>query len=414
VQGDDNDGTGTPPDDNVPGDEGPMRGWVPPDDRLWLHPSERSSLADRSSFAAAPRTSATRPSPRAPWVIGGLGMCVIVTLVVSGMVLTVSTDATPPATTMGMTSGVPTTEVDLSHLTDTHRMDTLASSARDSTVALLVSKASGTAVGTGVVAEAGGIIVALEPTVAGARAITAIEQDGTRQPALLVATDPTSGIVVLRIPDDLPVAAFTTGDPATGSVAVAMSEEAGSQGGTPVTRLYAGTVLYSGIASGSWHGSEFCETAVAAPLEADDLGSPLVEPSGAVAGIFDAVVGTGSGRTAIFLPAELVRDVASELVSHGSVVHGSLGASVSDPPPSSGSFDTGTTGAVVTSVAAGGSAAQAGLDTGDRIVAIDGAVVQSVAELGTRLYADPPGTEIPMTYVRDGTVHSGTIVLGTP
>lgn len=337
----------------------------------------------------------------------------IVTLVVSGMVMATATDSAPPATTMGTTSGVPTTEVDLSHLTDTRRMDTLASTARDSTVALVVSKRSGSAVGTGVVAEAGGIVVALQPTVAGAREITAIEQDGTRQPALLVASDPTSGIVVLRIADDLPVAAFTAGDPTTGSVAVAMSEEAGSSRGAPVTRLYAGTVLYSGIASGSRDGARFSETAVAAPLEADDLGSPLVEPSGAVAGIFAAVVGRGSGRTAIFLPAELVENVASQLVSRGSVVQGSLGASVADPPLGSGGAGAASAGAMVVSVAPGGSAAQAGLDRGDRIVAVDGAVVRSVAELGTRLYADPPGTEIPMTYVRDGTTLSGTVVLGT-
>jgi putative serine protease PepD len=409
VQGDDHDGTGAPPDDEGSGDDGPMRGWVPPDDRLWLHPSERSSAA------VGPRAAPPRPAPRGTWVIGGLGVCVIVTLVVSGMVLAVSTDSATPATTTRVTSGVPSTEVDLSHLADTRRMEILASTARDSTVALVVSKGNGFAVGTGVVAEAGGIIVALQPTVAGAREITVIEQDGTHQPALLVASDPTSGIVVLRIADDLPVAAFTTGDPTTGSVAVAMSEEAGSSGDAPVTRLYAGTVLYSGIASGSWQGTGFCETAVAAPLAADDLGSPLVEPSGAVAGIFAAVVGSGSDRTAIFLPAELVRDVASQLVSHGSVVHGTLGASVSDPQPTTGgSPDAASTGAVVTSVSAGGSAAQAGLDRGDRIVTVDGDGVRSVAELGTRLYADPPGTELPMTYVRDGAVHSSTIVLGTP
>ncbi len=39
---------GDPPDDfgatpTTADDDGPLRGWVPPDDRLWLHPSERAS-----------------------------------------------------------------------------------------------------------------------------------------------------------------------------------------------------------------------------------------------------------------------------------------------------------------------------------------------------------------------------------
>jgi S1-C subfamily serine protease len=34
-----------------------------------------------------------------------------------------------------------------------------------------------------------------------------------------------------------------------------------------------------------------------------------------------------------------------------------------------------------------------------------------VAELTTRIYADPPGTELPVTFVRDGTAVSTTAVL---
>ncbi len=237
-----------------------------------------------------------------------------------------------------------------------------------------------------------------------------VESDGTRQTAVWVGGDPTTGIVVLRIPDDLPVARFTVGDPTTGSVAVAMSEEAGSSSGAPVVRLYAGSVLYAGVAGWPGGTTGFCETALAAPLSADDLGSPLVEPSGAVAGIFDATEGKGSDRTAIFLPAELVRDVAAQIVSNGTVDHGSLGAWFTDPP-ASGSR-SGEAGALVVGVTSGGSADQGGLERGDRIVSVDGAGVRSASELDTRLYADPPGAELPVTFVRDGATFSTTVVLG--
>jgi len=63
-------------------------------------------------------------------------------------------------------------------------------------------------------------------------------------------------------------------------------------------------------------------------------------------------------------------------------------------------------------VAAGGSAASAGIESGDRIVAVDGDEVRSVAELTTRLYADPPGTELPVTVLRSGYTLTDTVILG--
>ena len=234
-----------------------------------------------------------------------------------------------------------------------------------------------------------------------------VEQDGTRQPAVEVGSDPTTGIAVLRIADDLPVADFTSGDPTTGSVAVAMAESAGTTG-VPTARLYAGTVLYAGVAARTGRSTGFCGTAIAAPLTTNDLGSPLVEPSGAVAGVLDTVSGTGASRTAVFLPAELVREVAAQIVAHGSVVHGDPGATFVDPS----AIGSDAPGALVADVTSGGSADQAGLQRGDRIVAADGAVVRSVAELTTRLYADPPGTEVPVTLVRGGATMHTTAILG--
>ena len=45
-------------------------------------------------------------------------------------------------------------------------------------------------------------------------------------------------------------------------------------------------------------------------------------------------------------------------------------------------------------------------------MAVDGAQVRSVAELSTRLYAEAPGTELPVTLVREGATLTDTVVLG--
>ena len=403
---------GDPPDDvDAPiddgDDDGPLRGWVPQDDRLWLHPSERAGA--RSTPAGPTGPQATRPAG-GRWVIGGLAACVAFTVVVVGMVL-VTADASQDATSPPGTwvTGVPTTEVDLSSLTTTRHMTAVAESTHASTVALMVDRAGRTTIGTGIVAEAGGIVVALQPTLAGARSITVVEPDGTRQPAVLVGTDATTGITVLRISDDLPPATFSTSDPTTGSVAVAEAEEDGTgRGASPTVRLYAGTVVFAGVATDTWQGGAFCATGVDAPLSTGDLGSPLVDTSGAVSGILDDVQGTGRSRTSVFLPAELVRDVADQIVSHGWVVHGSLGVGVVDRAPGSG-----LDGAEVRSVTTGGAAALAGLQPGDVLVGVDGYSVRSAAELATRLYGDAPGSELRVTVERGDTTFDTVVVLTT-
>jgi len=311
-------------------------------------------------------------------------------------------------------SRVPTTEVGLDALASSDRIEQMAGSARQSVVALLVSKPSGKSVGTGVVVEAGGIIVALRSAIAGAHRITALESDGSRHAAVLIGRDLATGIAVLRIDDDLPAADFTSDVPAVGSLAVAMSAEAGnSPRAAPITRIYAGIVRSTGAVAGTWKGIGFTQNAVSAPLPASGLGSPLINRSGVVTGIMDAVEGTGESRIANFLPADLVRGVVSQIISRGSVDHGSLEAAVvdgADPmAPAPGGPES---GAVVVSVMSDGAAACAGLVTGDRITAVAGHAVRSVAELATRLYADPPGTELSVTAERDGAMVRTTVQLG--
>ncbi len=59
----------------------------------------------------------------------------------------------------------------------------------------------------------------------------------------------------------------------------------------------------------------------------------------------------------------------------------------------------------------GGAGEQAGLEAGDVLVGVDGYSVRSVAELDTRLYGDPPGSELRVTVERDGSTFNTVAVL---
>jgi S1-C subfamily serine protease len=140
-----------------------------------------------------------------------------------------------------------------------------------------------------------------------------------------------------------------------------------------------------------------------------------------VAGLLETVQGDGTSTTADFLPAELVLGVTLQLVASGTVDHGRMGIEVSDAenaaPPSDGDVVTSTSavnGARVDLVDANGPAASAGLVAGDVITAIDGYRVLSTAELRTRLYADPPGMDLTVTYERGGSTYTTSMVLAQP
>ena len=341
-------------------------------------------------------------------MIGGLAACVAVTMVVVSMAMLATDrarDASSPTGTW--VSGVPTTEVDLSSLTTTRHLSAVARSTHDSTVALLVERSGHTTVRTGIVAEAGGIVVALAPSLTGAGGITVVEPDGTasrrswsartQPPGSASFASATTCRPPRSLPPTRPRVRWPWSRPRSPDTVTTA---------TPAVRLYAGTVLFAGVAPATGRAGHFSSTGVQAPLTVGDLGSPLVDTSGAVCGILDTVQGTGRNRTSVFLPAELVRDVTDQIVSRGWVDHGSLGVLTSDLPPTSG-----LQGAEVRSVTGGGAGDEAGLRSGDVLVGVDGHSVRSVAELDTRLYGDPPGSELRVTVDRDGTTFDTMVVL---
>ena len=309
------------------------------------------------------------------------------------------------------------------------RIDTarMVSSIRPSLVALAVSFPSGTVWSTGVVAESGGIIATTASALAGAASIATIDADGQRQPAQLVGIDRASGIAVLRIGSDLPVAGFNAGDLSPGSTAVAVSLVPGRyKAAAPLPAVYAGTVRSSGTAVGADAvTTTFAATVVGTPLGQGDRGCPLLSADGAVSGILETTKLANGDAVSIFLPAELVLGVTRQLVAAGTVDRGWMGIEASDVTPSTPIATTTVstqappittasgqpTGVLIDAVTAGSAAAGAGLRSGDTIVAIGGEPVHSMAELRTRLYAEGAGTVLQVTVKRSTGTMIATIEL---
>jgi S1-C subfamily serine protease len=403
------------------GDESqdPIRGWISPDDRLWRHPSETAS-ARRAADNRAAVPDRNRPSP---WIVGGAAACVAGALLASGLVLATSgasPDAAGPppantATSLAVVTAPPTTEPGAANLAGLTQMNRMAVTVRPSLAALTITRPSGVSMATGVIAESGGIIATTVAAIAGARSISLDGSDGTRTPAELVGSDPASGIAVLRVASDLPVANFDSTDPVPGSTMMALAMHPGSaSGAAPRSSVYAGAVRSSGTAVGTDSaGSGFSVTTAVLPVSAHDSGCALLSAQGLVSGLLDSTQTDGDNTIGVFLPAELVLGVTRQLVAAGSVERGSLGIEASDVVGTTGATVTGdgvSDGASLAAVGAPG-AAEDGLQIGDVIVGIDGGAVHSTAELRTRLYADLPGTSVVVAVERAGTLGTTTAVL---
>jgi putative serine protease PepD len=393
-----------------------MRGWIPPDDRLWRHPSESlvGGAASPSPVAAPDRAGGKDRT--GPWVVGGATVCVIVALVAVGLVMATTNRADQNgADTMprlASLTDVPTTEAGVGRVASAAALATMMGGIRPSLVALVVNSTTGSSVATGLVVESGGMIVTSSAAVPGARSVTVVEPDGASAPATKVGFDPPSGLSVLRIADDLPAANFDFAGPSTGSVAMALALLPDRRAGdAPTSRLYAGRVVSAGVALGLDRVSTtFATIGVEVPLTASDVGCPRLDVGGQVVGILERSGGRGLSSASTFLPAELVWGVAQQLVSSSTVQTGWIGvASATAVLPGASPTPVGALG---DSVDPGGPAAIGGIQPGDVVTGVDGYRVRSAAEFKTRVYVDPPGTDVTVTLDRAGTTETRRLVVG--
>jgi S1-C subfamily serine protease len=425
VAGDDFGSGGDRDEDRFDGNEAEgMRGWIDPDDRLWRHPSEVGPSRAGETVGHGIPAAIDGPFGRrgvAPWLICG-SLCVALVVASVAVIVADTGEDTPNAFTSSFAvRSTPTTEPgSTSDLTGQSVNDAVAD-VRPSTVALRVARSGHVQTAMGLVVEDGGIVVTTARAVSGAKRVTVVEPDGSRQVAGLVGIDSRSGLAVLRVSDDLPVATFDNDDLTSGSMAMAVTVRPRHRA-QPAPLVYAGTVLSSGMSvAGNPVTAAFAATSVRAPLGANDVGCPLVDDQGQVVGMLEFTTQSDGSRVAVFIPGALVAGVARQLVASGQVDHGWLG--VEGPGTTTAASSTFVTapvspahpsGALLSAVVKDSPAAGAGLAAGDVVMAVDGAPVHSMSELMTRLYPDPPGTSIVVTFERSQATETVDVQLADP
>jgi S1-C subfamily serine protease len=265
--------------------------------------------------------------------------------------------------------------------------------------------------GSGFVLDTSGHIVTNEHVVEGFNTFSVrVGADQKEIPATLAGKDPSSDLAVLKI-DPAKVTGglkpLTLGDSdvlSPGDQAIAIGSPFGLEG--TVTTGIVSALGRTIIAPNGFPIANAVQTDAA--INPGNSGGPLLDGRGRVIGINSQIkTGTSDSNSGVgfAIPVSSIKTVVPQIENGGTIQRAYLGVSNSDTPDASGA----TVGAVVP----GGPADKGGMQSGDKIVAIDGRRVTSSDDVSAAVSTEKPGRQAQVTVVRGNQRRTLTVQLGT-
>jgi len=263
------------------------------------------------------------------------------------------------------------------------------------------------ATGSGVIVDATqGYVLTNGHVVDNATRIEVTTKDNRRFTAKLVGRDTETDVALLQIPSQNLVA-VPIGDSdrlQVGDFVLAVGNPFGL--GQTVTSGIVSALGRSGLGIEGYE--DFIQTD--ASINPGNSGGPLVNLPGQVVGINTAILAPGGGNIGIgfAVPVNMARRVMDEIVRYGEVKRGRIGVAIQDLTPElAQAMNTKqTNGAVIARVESGSAAEQAGLHSGDLVVAVNGTVVRSGTQLRNMIGLSRIGDQVTLTVDRRGSEYS--------
>jgi serine protease DegQ len=266
------------------------------------------------------------------------------------------------------------------------------------------------ALGSGVIVTGDGYVLTNHHVIAGADEIRTVLWDGRVTDARIIGSDPETDLAVLKIEgSELPAMRL---DPElsmrVGDVVLAIGNPFGLS-----------QTVTQGIVSGLGRNrlnlnayEDFIQTDAA--INQGNSGGALVNAEGQLLGINTFVLGRLNGAEGIgfAIPVATAQAVLTQIVEHGVVIRGWLGAEYGDAPVMPGTLPADTPrGVALTAVYSGGPAHAAGLRPGDVLLELDGVEINDTALLREMEAATAPGNDVSLAGLRAGVPFSATITL---
>lgn len=257
--------------------------------------------------------------------------------------------------------------------------------------------------GSGVILTQDGYIVTNHHVIEGATSILVRTRSGDEYSAELIGSDEQSDLAVLKI-DASGLIPAVLGDSTkleVGDLAVVIGNPLGELGGT----------VTSGIISAldrevSIDGQTMTLMQTDAAVNPGNSGGGLFDANGDLVGIINAKSsGDNVEGLGFAIPISSATDIIDELIANGEVTsRPTLGVSLYDVTDRNTAAQLGvdSTGVYIVQIVQGGSADRAGLQTGDRIISVDGTEVNSTEEVRAALNEHSTGEQMNMEIERDG------------
>ena len=260
--------------------------------------------------------------------------------------------------------------------------------------------------GSGVIFSSNGYVLTNNHVISGADDIQIALDDGRVTQAQIVGSDAETDLAVLKIEaDNLPVIDVPDGAPAEiGDVVLAI--------GNPINL---GKTVTMGIVSATGRQlkmsayEDFIQTDAA--INSGNSGGALVNAAGELIGINTAIYprtpgsdgrgGQAQGTEGIgfAIPVATAKAVLEQIIKHGRVIRGWIGADYTDIPAPSGATAR-QPGVMVVRVVPESPAAHAGLQPGDLLLKLDGSAIADQIDLRNREAALAPGTKVRLEGLR--------------
>ena len=259
--------------------------------------------------------------------------------------------------------------------------------------------------GSGVIVDAGGVILTNRHVIEGATDVRIALSDGREFAVDIVIEDAQTDLAVLRVrePGDttFPAIHFADSDALlVGDLVLAIGNPFGV--GQTVTSGIVSALARTGVESSDYE--FFIQTDAA--INPGNSGGALVDLDGDLVGINTAIFSQSGGSVGIgfAIPANMARLVADAGVSGGQIVRPWFGAKLqavtSDIASSLGM--AAPHGAMIAELAPNGPAARAGFEDGDVILSVDGLAVDDPSAFNFRLATKPIGSSSTLQRLRGG------------
>jgi len=262
--------------------------------------------------------------------------------------------------------------------------------------------------GSGFVYDSSGHVITNAHVVDGAQSAKVRFADGKTYDATVVGVDASTDLAVLKVeaPSSAlhPLELADSSQAAVGDVVVAIGSPFGLE--NSVTTGIVSALGRSMKAPNGYTITGSIQTDAA--INHGNSGGPLLDLDGKVVGVNAQIESESGGNDGVgfAIPSSTVKSIVTQILEDGSVQHAYLGVSVT-------AAADGTAGAQLAEVRSGTPAAEAGLQAGDVLTAVDGDAVSSAAALQSAIDARKPGDRVILDYLRDGAHRTVTVTLGT-